>query len=105
MPIDKISIALPRDMVETIKDAVESGDYATTSEVVRDALRDWQYKRVVGVYGLAELRRMVQEGIDSGSSVSIDKVRDRLKAKFFKAIDGTGSEKRQTRSARGKRSE
>ena len=45
--VEKISIALPHDMVADLKEAVERGEYATTSEVVRDALRDWRLKRKV----------------------------------------------------------
>jgi Arc/MetJ-type ribon-helix-helix transcriptional regulator len=41
----KVSIALPRDLLQTVRGAVEAGDYASTSEVVRDALRDWKLRR------------------------------------------------------------
>jgi antitoxin ParD1/3/4 len=102
--VDKISIALPREMIESIKEAVDSGDYATTSEVIRDAVREWQYKRAVAVYGLDELRRLVQEGIDSGPSVSIEDVRNRLKAKFLHKSKGGNHEARKTGVPRGKRS-
>jgi len=37
--VEKLSIALSTDMVRSIQDAVDSGDYATTSEVIRDAVR------------------------------------------------------------------
>lgn len=100
--VEKISIALPSYMIESIKEAVESGAYATTSEVIRDAMRDWQYKRALSVYGLAELQRMVQEGIDSGPSVSIEDVRSRLKARLLQQATGATNEKRKARSARRK---
>jgi antitoxin ParD1/3/4 len=45
--IEKLSIALPHEMVEAIREAVEQGEYVTTSEVIRDALRDWRFKRKV----------------------------------------------------------
>jgi antitoxin ParD1/3/4 len=52
----KISIALPPEMVAQVRQAVETGDYASSSEVVRDALRDWTHKRQLQQNGLAELR-------------------------------------------------
>jgi Arc/MetJ-type ribon-helix-helix transcriptional regulator len=38
--VERISVALPAAMAGVVHDAVESGDYASASEVVRDALRD-----------------------------------------------------------------
>jgi antitoxin ParD1/3/4 len=43
--IKKISIALTGEQVSALKAAVENGECATTSEIVREALRDWQYRR------------------------------------------------------------
>ncbi len=54
--IEKISIALPPEMVAQVRQAGETGEYASSSEVVRDALRDWTYKRRLQQKGLEELR-------------------------------------------------
>ena len=43
--IQKISIALTADMLAMVRRAVETGDYASTSEVVREALRQWKAGR------------------------------------------------------------
>ena len=56
--VEKISIALPPDMVATLREAVDSGEYASASEVVRDALRDWTLKRKVQTLEVDELRRL-----------------------------------------------
>lgn len=63
--IEKISVALPTDMLELVRKAVEAGDYATTSEVIREALREWKARRESREEALAEVRRLVQEGLDS----------------------------------------
>lgn len=63
--IEKISVALPTDMLELVRKAVDDGDYATTSEVIREALREWKTRRESREEALAELRRLVQEGLDS----------------------------------------
>jgi antitoxin ParD1/3/4 len=89
--VEKISISLPRDMIEDIRESVERGVYATTSEALRDAVRDWQRKEIVRRYeslkpkSLADLRRMVQQGIDSldrGEGIPAEEVFARLKAKY-----------------------
>ena len=80
--IEKISIALPHYMIADVKAAVEQGEYATTSEVIREALRDWRLKRKVEALDVEDLRRLVQEGIDSGPSIDAETVFARLRAKY-----------------------
>jgi antitoxin ParD1/3/4 len=96
--IEKISIALPQEMIESIRDAVDQGEYATTSEVVRDALRDWGMKRKLEDLNTAELRRLVQEGIaslDRGEGIPAEQVFKRLRAKYSAmATKKTKKEKR-----------
>ena len=45
---EKISIALPAEMVSVVRSAVATGEYASSNEVIRDALRalrdDWVTK-------------------------------------------------------------
>ena len=45
--VEKISIALPIEMVATLRSVVESGEYASASEVIREALRNWKLKPVL----------------------------------------------------------
>ena len=45
--VEKISIALSADMVTLVRKAVETGDYASSSEVIREALREWKARRAV----------------------------------------------------------
>ena len=80
--VEKISIALPPDMIAVLRAAVESGEYASTSEVIREALRGWKIKRKVETLELDELRRLVQEGIESGPSVDAELVFSRLRQKY-----------------------
>lgn len=42
--IEKLSVALTSEQAAAIRAAVERGEYATTSEAIRDAVRDWQQK-------------------------------------------------------------
>lgn len=87
---EKISIALPPEMVHVVRSAVATGEYASSSEVIRDALRDWTYKRNLRQQGVAELRRIWQEALtDTTSGISPDVVLDRLERKY-QAIADTG---------------
>jgi antitoxin ParD1/3/4 len=64
--VEKISIALTQDMAALVRQAVESGEYASSSEVIRDALRGWKMNRALQEHQIEELRRLWHEGINSG---------------------------------------
>jgi antitoxin ParD1/3/4 len=80
--IAKITVALPTDTATAVRDAVASGDYATTSEVIREALRDWSLKRKLAHLEIDEMRRLVQEGAESGPGADADLIFARLRAKY-----------------------
>ena len=61
--IERLTITLPNEMAVLVKGAVEEGDYASTSEVVRDALRDWKLKRELQSQKFAALKRDVDKGM------------------------------------------
>ncbi len=87
---EKISIALPPEMVHIVRGAVATGEYASSSEVIRDALRDWTYKRNLRQQGVTELRRVWQEALnDKTPSISPDDVLDRLERKYQAIADNT----------------
>ncbi len=44
---ERLTITLPTEMAAAVNGAVETGDHASTSEVVRAALRDWRLKRAL----------------------------------------------------------
>ena len=39
--LERITVTMPAEMAAKLRAAVDKGEYATTSEVVREALRDW----------------------------------------------------------------
>jgi antitoxin ParD1/3/4 len=61
--IERLTITLPRDMVAVMKDAVDGGDYASTSEVVREALRDWKMKRALQLKEMESLKADIDKGL------------------------------------------
>lgn len=70
--IEKISVALTGEQVAALKAAVETGEYATTSEIVREALRDWQLKRELRREDILHLRQLWDDGIASGPAGKSD---------------------------------
>ena len=61
--IERMTITLPADMAAVVKSAVNGGDYASTSEVVREALRDWKTKRALQIQELAALKAEIDKGL------------------------------------------
>jgi antitoxin ParD1/3/4 len=64
--VQKVSVALTREQVAALKEAVETGEYATTSEIVREAIREWQWKREWQGQELDRLRAAWDQGAASG---------------------------------------
>jgi len=70
--VQKVSIALTGEQLGALRAAVETGEYATTSEIVREAIRDWQFKRELRQEDLRRLRQMWDEGKASGAASPVD---------------------------------
>jgi antitoxin ParD1/3/4 len=66
--VEKISISLTGDLADMVREAVASGDFASASEVIRHALREFEPRYREEQARLIELRRLIQEGVDSGVS-------------------------------------
>lgn len=89
--IEKISIALPEEMVSHVREAVDAGEYSSFSEVVREALRDWNQKRALRKSGVDELRRVWKQALeDHSSGVSPHDVFERLERKYQAIADARG---------------
>jgi antitoxin ParD1/3/4 len=70
--VEKISVALTTEQVGLLRAAVDAGEYATTSEIVREALRDWQMKRSLRDADVRRLRELWDEGKASGPAMPVD---------------------------------
>jgi antitoxin ParD1/3/4 len=71
--IERLTITLPAEMAAVVKGAVAGGDYASSSEVVREALRDWKLKRALQVEELAALKADIARGL---ADVAAGRVQD-----------------------------
>ena len=66
--VEKLSISLTEEHARLVQDAVASGDYASSSEVIREALRDWRAKRLLG--------QLWDEGLASGLADENETIED-----------------------------
>jgi len=86
--IEKVSVALTSEQIAALRSAVDSGEYATTSEIVREAVRDWQLKRQLREDDIKRLRQMWDQGKASGPATQLDfaKVRRDARRRLAKAL-------------------
>jgi len=61
--IERLTITLPADMASLIRNAVEGGDYASSSEVVREALREWKMRRMLQLQEFTSLKSDIDKGL------------------------------------------
>ncbi len=89
--LEKISIALPPEMAANVHKAVETGEYASASEVVRDALHEWMLKRQLRQQGLDELRSLWRQAQqDKTPGAPVEEILDRLERKYQALADAAG---------------
>ena len=62
--VERITVTLTSEIAQTVRAAVSTGDYASSSEIVREALRDWKHKRSLQQRDLAELRNDIEAGLE-----------------------------------------
>jgi antitoxin ParD1/3/4 len=90
--VQKISVALTPELNAMVQEAVASGQYATSSEVVREALRGWGQYEKAKAQAYAHMRGLIQDGIDSGPGREIDF--DEFKAELHAEFDRRQNAKR-----------
>ena len=90
---ERLVVDLPSDLVTAVRDAVQTGAFASESDVLEAILRAWY-----GDVGTAEpdietLRAFVAEGIadaDAGRFVDSDKMFERLRDRYRAKIADRG---------------
>lgn len=80
---ERITITLPPDMLGTIKRKVQGGAYGSTSEVIREAMRDWQHKQEERELQLAALRERLERSANSGEGIPMDEAFDQVRQRIL----------------------
>ena len=74
---EKFSVTLPGEMARVIHERVNSGNYGSVSEVIRDAMRAWlQRERRLAVLDAALVRGIAE--LDAGQGQDVEQVRNDL---------------------------
>lgn len=71
--LERLTVTMPVEMAATIKQAVDEGEYASTSEVVREALREWKTRRQLMLAELSVLKADIERGL---ADVAAGRVKD-----------------------------
>lgn len=71
MSVKKISVSLTDELNTKIQNAVDTGDYKSSSEVVRDALREWHKRRERQALDDAFVRAAIDQGLASGDAIPV----------------------------------
>ena len=84
-----LTISLSPKQLARLSQAVESGAYASNSEVVRDALRLWEQREEIRALVMARLKQAYEEGLASGEPVvmTADELLGRIRRKAAGARD------------------
>lgn len=79
-----MTISLSPRQASRVQQAVESGNYASNSEVLREALRLWEQREEIRTLEMAKLKKAYEEGMASGPAraVEADELLEEFKTKF-----------------------
>jgi antitoxin ParD1/3/4 len=84
--VEKISVALTPEMAQMVKANVGAGDYASSSELIREALREWRQKREIQAQARAELGKLWDVGMASGEPIDGPAAVNGLRAKLKEVV-------------------
>jgi len=91
--VEKINVAVPAEVAAIVREAVDAGEFASSSEVVGEALLAWSRMRGGPEHAAGDLRSAWQAALnDSTQSVSAEDVLDRLESKYAAMGHATGSD-------------
>jgi antitoxin ParD1/3/4 len=86
-----MNVSLPAGLAQFVEAAVESGDYGTASEVVRDGLRLLQARREAHAAKLAALKREIDVGIaDAEAGRFSEETAEEIAARVLERARRTG---------------
>lgn len=90
---EKVSVTMTPEMMRVIRASVESGEYASTSEAMRDAVRIWQREREEFRQRFEGIRARVQRSVeDPRALVSRSDLERRLTTLHEDVVKGEGRE-------------
>jgi antitoxin ParD1/3/4 len=90
--VEKVSVALTPEMAATMRQLVATGEYASASEVMREALREWKLRRSQREQAVKALGRMWDAGIASGDAVDGEQAFAQIRARLDGKLPGPSAQ-------------
>ena len=88
MPVETVTISLPPETAALVHEAVERGEFASSLEVLEEALHLWADARTLHPEDVPRLRRLWEEAQqDQSPGVDPDEVFDRLERRYQVLVD------------------
>jgi antitoxin ParD1/3/4 len=88
MAAAETTVALPSDLMDAVAKAVETGEYASSSDVVREALQEWVQHRSLTPQTIEDLGQLWRHALeDERPGISADEVFNRLESKYQAMAD------------------
>lgn len=85
----KISITLSPDILRSVNESIEAGEYASTSDVLHDAVRLWQRQRLEVAGRVSAVKARIRRSLDDPrADLTGDEVDAHLNGLFAKARGG-----------------
>ncbi len=84
--VEKVNVALTPEMASMMKEAVGSGAYASSSELMREALGEWGECREYRAKAIERLGQLWDSGLASGAAVDGQNAMAQIQAKLNAAI-------------------
>ena len=89
---EKFSVSMPLDMASDIRAVVEAGEYSSTGEAIRDAIRVWRRQRLEDAERLTAIRARIRRSLnDPRPNMTLEEVDARLAARFAEAQRAIGN--------------
>lgn len=89
---EEITFSLPPELIQELRASVAAGDYVSTSEALRDAVRLWKQRRIEDDEHLEAIRARIRRSLDDPRpNVTIEDVDAHLDALFTRAKQSGGN--------------
>jgi antitoxin ParD1/3/4 len=80
--VERMTVTMPQEMASALRAVIDEGEYASASEIVREAIRDWTRSRDEERRDLAAIRSAIREGLESGPGIPAEQVFAELRARY-----------------------
>ena len=78
--VEKLSVSLSKDLAKMVRGAVGTSGYTSSSEVIREALRDWKVKQAKQASDIGRLQKAWQEGVSDIGNEDFEEINNEADA-------------------------